>query len=107
MSVVLSVPFYYKNLQRLAIKITSGGEDSGYNTIPDRGGRKSIFDATFKAYSVLSDEQLRRDYDTCADSADFEKAMGLVRDSPRPMTLQLVRPVAGEEASSSDDDSDL
>merc|ERR1712224_783562 len=29
-SVVLSVPFYYKNLQRLGTKIASGGEDSGY-----------------------------------------------------------------------------
>jgi hypothetical protein len=28
-SVVLSVPFYYKNLQRLATKISSGGEDDG------------------------------------------------------------------------------
>lgn len=29
-SVVLSVPFYYKNLQRLGTKISSGGKDSGY-----------------------------------------------------------------------------
>jgi hypothetical protein len=29
-SVVLSVPFYAENLKRLATKISSGGEDSGY-----------------------------------------------------------------------------
>ena len=75
-------------------------------THPDRGGRKSVFDATFKAYSVLSDEQLRRDYDTGADSADFEKAMGMVRESPRPMTLQLVRQIV-EEGESESEDSDL
>ena len=30
--VVLSVPFYYKNLERLGTKIASGGKDSGYET---------------------------------------------------------------------------
>merc|ERR1711990_65615 len=30
-SVVLSVPFYYKNLQRLFTKVSSGGEDDGYS----------------------------------------------------------------------------
>ena len=34
-SVVLSVPFYYRNLQRLWIKISSGGEDSGYESVPE------------------------------------------------------------------------
>merc|ERR1740138_104072 len=29
-SVVLSVPFYAENLKRLATKISSGGEDTGY-----------------------------------------------------------------------------
>lgn len=32
-SVVLSVPFYFKNLQRLFIKITSGGKDDGYDKV--------------------------------------------------------------------------
>ena len=65
-------------------------------THPDRGGRKSLFVAVNKAYAVLADEQTRRDYDTCADSVDFDKAMTLIKNSPRPLTLQLVRPVEKE-----------
>ena len=66
-------------------------------THPDRGGRKSLFVAVNKAYAVLADEQTRRDYDTCADSVDFDKAMTLIKNSPRPLTLQLVRPVTVEK----------
>ena len=32
-SVVLSFPFYRKNVQRLFIKISSGGEDDGYDSV--------------------------------------------------------------------------
>lgn len=32
-SVALSVPFYWKNLARLATKIGSGGKDDGYDSI--------------------------------------------------------------------------
>jgi len=32
-----STAFFYKNLQRLFIKITSGGDDDGYGTIPANG----------------------------------------------------------------------
>jgi hypothetical protein len=32
-SVVLSFPFYRKNVQRLFIKISSGGEDDGYDKV--------------------------------------------------------------------------
>ena len=32
-SVALSVPFYWQNLQRLAIKVGSGGKDDGYDKI--------------------------------------------------------------------------
>ena len=32
-SVVLSVPFYYKNIQRLFIKVSSGGKESGYDKV--------------------------------------------------------------------------
>ena len=32
-SVVLSVPFYYKNLLRLGTKIASGGKEDGYDKI--------------------------------------------------------------------------
>merc|ERR1711924_86484 len=39
-SVVLSVPFYYQNLQRLFTKVSSGGEDSGY--AKKSGGRKAL-----------------------------------------------------------------
>jgi hypothetical protein len=38
-SVALSVPFYYKNLQRLGTKIASGGKDSGYEK-KDKGKPK-------------------------------------------------------------------
>jgi hypothetical protein len=31
--VALSVPFFYKNLQRLGIKIASGGKDDGRGSI--------------------------------------------------------------------------
>ena len=37
-SVVLSVPFYYQNLQRLFTKVSTGGADSGYSK---KGGRKT------------------------------------------------------------------
>ena len=75
-------------------------------THPDRGGRKSLFVAVNKAYAVLADEQTRRDYDTCADSVDFDKAMTLIKNSPRPLTLQLVRPVEKEPEEEEDDDDD-
>ena len=75
-------------------------------THPDRGGRKSLFVAVNKAYAVLADEQTRRDYDTCADSVDFDKAMTLIKNSPRPLTLQLVRPVEKEPEEEEEDDDD-
>ena len=34
-SVVLSVPFYWKNVVRLVTKVSSGGTDDGYNTYKD------------------------------------------------------------------------
>jgi len=42
-SVVLSVPFYYRNVLRLATKIGSGGEDDGYNTYKEgkKGAKKA------------------------------------------------------------------
>ncbi|KAK7232908.1 DnaJ-like protein [Aureococcus anophagefferens] len=73
-------------------------------THPDRGGRKSLFVAVNKAYAVLADEQTRRDYDTCADSVDFDKAMTLIKNSPRPLTLQLVRPVEKEPEDEEEDE---
>ncbi|KAL1508316.1 hypothetical protein AB1Y20_004426 [Prymnesium parvum] len=36
--VLLSVPFYYRNLARLFTKITSGGKDDGYATKSKAGG---------------------------------------------------------------------
>ena len=62
-------------------------------TTPKACERSADWDS---AYAVLADEQTRRDYDPCADSVDFDKAMTLIKNSPRPLTLQLVRPV--EEA---------
>lgn len=40
---VLSTAFFYRNIQRLFTKVLSGGEDDGYNSIPEpkRGGRKA------------------------------------------------------------------
>ncbi|KAH8062122.1 hypothetical protein JL720_13327 [Aureococcus anophagefferens] len=73
-------------------------------THPDRGGRKSLFVAVNKAYAVLADEQTRRDYDTCADSVDFDKAMTFIKNSPRPLTLQLVRPVEKEPEDEEEDE---
>jgi len=75
-------------------------------THPDRGGRKSLFVAVNKAYAVLADEQTRRDYDTCADSVDFDKAMTLIKNSPRPLTLQLVRPVEKEPEDEEEEEED-
>ncbi|KAH8071445.1 hypothetical protein JL721_4424 [Aureococcus anophagefferens] len=76
-------------------------------THPDRGGRKSLFVAVNKACAVLADEQTRRDYDTCADSVDFDKAMTLIKNSPRPLTLQLVRPVEKEPEDEEDERVDV
>lgn len=36
---LLSTAFFYKNIQRLFIKISSGGADDGYATVSDKGGR--------------------------------------------------------------------
>ena len=67
-------------------------------THPDKaGGHKALFVEVTRAYAVLSDKQLRRDYDLCcsgADAPDFQKALALIKASKRPLTLHLVRPVA-------------
>ena len=36
-----STAFFYRNIQRLFIKFTSGGEDSGYNSIPEPGSKRA------------------------------------------------------------------
>jgi hypothetical protein len=37
----LSIPLFGENLQRLFIKVGSGGEDDGYGKVPPRGGRRA------------------------------------------------------------------
>ena len=40
-SVVLSVPFYFQNLERLATKVASGGKDSGYEKKGGKGRKQA------------------------------------------------------------------
>ena len=75
-----------------------GDKRTSLKTHPDKaGGHKALFVEVTRAYAVLSDKQLRRDYDLCcsgADAPDFQKALALIKASKRPLTLHLVRPVA-------------
>ena len=64
-------------------------------THPDKGGDKAVFVAVTRAYTTLSNVRTRRDYDACygcADNVDFDKALTLIKASPRPLTLRLVAP---------------
>ena len=96
--VLREAPTCEKELCNALILLRRAYKRTSLKTHPDKaGGHKALFVEVTRAYAVLSDKQLHRDYDLCcsgADAPDFEKALALIKASKRPLTLHLVRPVA-------------
>jgi len=70
----LSVPFFYKNLERLSTKVFSGGEDSGYGSAEDVRYRKAVAAEKAKA---KADKKAGKKVAKVAKAFDAKQAAGV------------------------------